>query len=339
VSIQLSYQDTETYTYSATSPSSQNLSYADSLTYQFEVSRKLAITSTLYELIKRNLVMMFCNYTPLCQSPDYQLWYEPYQPFATLQGAILYFDDGTTMNLPPTSVTVQNVAGGLLYTISITMNETKNLVGVGVIVTIMGANTFVTGVKGFLVTLNPGSYTVQIQEYITTPHSIVLIPGIPDPITGALLSLLQTCLLNPGSCPQTYSTCGSLNLCTSKCLTPAVWINDIYLYGYDNNHNYFMLEALCSYCNANQNVYVNLLTDGTLVVETTITFNVNNLKQVDPNAQYYCVYVTFWYLCTIGRLSYVNAQPQNLSTSNPACVNQGQPVTLTLQYVLSPPTM
>jgi hypothetical protein len=307
--------------------------------YQFQISRKLAITSTLYELIKRTLVMMYCNYTPLCQNPDYQLWYVPYQPFATLQGAILYFDDGTTMNLPPTSVTVTPVAGGLLYTISITMNETKNLVGVGVVITIMGANTFVTGVKGFLVTLFPGSYTVQIQEYIMTPTSIALIPGVPDPITGALLNLLQTCLTNPGSCPQTYSTCGGQNLCTSQCLVPAVFINDIYLYGWDNNNNYFMLEALCSYCNANQNVYVNLLTDGSLVVDVTITFNVNNLNQVDPNAQYYCVYTTFWYLCTIGRLSYVTAQPQNTSTSNPACVSQGQPMQLTLQYVLSPPTM
>jgi len=339
VSIQLSYKDTETYTYTATSPISQFLSYSDSVGYQLQVSRKLAITSTLYELIKRTLVMMYCNYTPLCQSPDYQLWYVPYQPFAVLEGAILYFDDGTTMNLPPTSVTVQKVAGGLLYTISITMNETKNLVGVGVIVTIMGANTFVTGVRGFLVTLFPGSYSVQIQEYITTPHSIALIPGIPDPITGALLDLLQGCLTNPSGCPQTYSTCGDLNLCTSKCLTPAVWINDIYLYGWDNNNNYFMLEALCSYCNANQNVYINLLTDGSLAVNVTITFNVNNLNKVDPNAQYYCVYTTFWYLCTIGRLSYVTAQPQNTSTSNPACVSQGQPVQLTLQYVLSPPTM
>jgi hypothetical protein len=339
VSIQLSYQDTETYTYTATSPVSQSLSYADTLAYQFQVSRKLAITSTLYELIKRTLVMMYCNYTPLCQSPDYQLWYVPYQPFATLEGAILYFEDGTTMNLPPTSVTVQKVAGGLLYTVNIVMNETKNLVGVGVIVTIMGANTFVTGVRGFLVTLNPGSYSVQIQEYITTPTSIALVPGVPDPITGALLDLLQTCLLNPSGCPQTYSTCGSENLCTSKCLMPAVFINDIYLYGYDNNHNYFMLEALCSYCNANQNVYINLLTDGSLVVNVTITFNVNNLNKVDPLAQYYCVYTTFWYLCTIGRLSYVTAQPQNLSINNPACVGQGQPVTLMLQYVLSPPTM
>jgi hypothetical protein len=118
-----------------------------------------------------------------------------------------------------------------------------------------------------------------------------------------------------------------------------VWINDIYLYGYDNNHNYFMLEALCSYCNANQNVSINLLTDGSLVVDVTITFNLNNLNQVDPSAQYYCVYVTFWYLCTIGRLSYVNAQPQNLSISNPACVSQGQPMKITLNYVLSPPTM
>jgi len=339
VSIQLSYQDTVSYTYTATSPISQSLTYADSLAYQLQVSRKLATTSTLYELIKRTLVMMYCNYTPLCQNPSYQLWYVPYQPFATLQGAILYFDDGTTMNLPPTSVTIQAIAGGLLYTINITMNETKNLVGVGVVITIMGANTFVTGIKGFLVTLTPGTYTVQIQEYIATPHSIALIPGVPDPITGALLDLLQGCLTNPSGCPQTYSTCGSSNLCTTKCLVPAVFINGIYLYGWDNNNNYFMLEALCDYCNVNQDVYVNLLTDGTLVVETTITFNVNNLNKVDPLAQYYCVYTTFWYLCTIGRLSYVTAQPQNVSIKNPACVSQGQPMKLTLQYVLSPPTM
>jgi len=327
------------YKYTATSPTSQSLTYADTLTYQFQVSRKLAMTSTLYELIKRNLVMMYCNYTPLCQNPDFQLWYVPYQPFATLQGAILYFSDGSTMNLPPTSVTVQEVAGGLLYTISITMSETKNLVGVGVVITIMGANTFVTGVRGFLVTLTPGTYTVQLQEYLVSPSNITMIPSIPDPISGALLDLLQTCLLNPSGCPQTYSTCGSLNLCTSKCLTPAVWINDVYLYGYDNNHNYFMLEALCSTCNANQNVSINLLTDGSLTVNITITFNLNNLNQTDPSAQYYCVYTTFWYLCTIGRLSYVTAQPQNLSTSNPACVSQGQPMKVTLNYVLSPPTM
>ena len=339
MSIKLSYQDTETYTYSVSSPISQALSYSDSVGYQLQISRRLAITSTLYELIKRTLVMMYCNYTPLCQNPDFQLWYEPYQPFAVLEGAILYFDDGTTMNLPPTSVTVQKIAGGLLYTVNITMTQVKNLVGVGVIITIMGANTFVTGVKGFLVTLFPGSYTVQIQEYVTTPHSITLVPGEPDPITGALLSLMQGCLINPSGCPQTYSTCGSLNLCTGKCLVPAVWINDIYLYGWDDKNNYFMLEALCSYCNVNQDVYVNLLTDGTLVVETTITFNLNNLNKVDPLAQYYCVYVTFWYLCTIGSLTYVNAQPQNLSIKNPACVSQGQPVQLVLQYVLSPPTM
>lgn len=339
MSIQLSYQDTVSYRYTATSPISQSLSYADTLTYQFQVSRKLSMTSTLYELIKRTLVMMYCNYTPLCQNPDYQLWYVPYQPFATLQGAILYFSDGSTMNLPPTSVTVQNIAGGLLYTISITMNETKNLVGVGVVITIMGDNTFVTGVRGFLVTLTPGTYTVQLQEYLVSTSNITMIPAIPDPISGALLSLLQGCLTNPSGCPQTYSTCGSENLCTSECLVPAVFINDIYLYGWDNNNNYFMLEALCSYCNANQNVYVNLLTDGSLVVDVTITFNLNNLNQADPNAQYYCVYVTFWYLCTIGRLSYVNAQPQNLSTSNPACVSQGQPMKIALNYVLSPPTM
>ena len=339
MSIQLSYQDTVSYRYTATSPISQSLSYADTLTYQFQVSRKLSMTSTLYELIKRTLVMMYCNYTPLCQNPDYQLWYVPYQPFATLQGAILYFSDGSTMNLPPTSVTVQNIAGGLLYTISITMNETKNLVGVGVVITIMGDNTFVTGVRGFLVTLTPGTYTVQLQEYLVSTSNITMIPAIPDPISGALLSLLQGCLTNPSGCPQTYSTCGSENLCTSECLVPAVFINDIYLYGWDNNNNYFMLEALCSYCNANQNVYVNLLTDGSLVVDVTITFNLNNLNQADPNAQYYCVYVTFWYLCTIGRLSYVNAQPQNLSTSNPACVSQGQPMKIALNYVLSPPIM
>jgi hypothetical protein len=299
----------------------------------------LAITSTLYELIKRTLVMMFCNYTSLCRNPDYQLWYVPYQPFATLEGAILYFSDGSTMNLPPTSVTVQKVAGGLLYTVNITMNETKNLVGVGVVVTIMGANTFVTGVKGFLVTLTPGSYTVQIQEYLVSPNNITMIPSIPDPISGALLDLLRTCLLNPSGCPQSYSTCGGLNMCTSKCLIPAVWISDIFLYGYDNNHNYFMLEALCSYCNANQDVNVHAFPDGTLSVETTISFNVNNLNKVDPSAKYYCVFTTLWYLCTIGRLSYGGAQPQNLSTSNPACVSQGQPMKLTLQYVLSPPTM
>jgi len=327
------------YRYTATSPVSQSLSYADALTYQFQVSRKLAMTSTLYELIKRTLVMMYCNYTPLCQSPDYQLWYVPYQPFAVLEGAILYFDDGTTMNLPPTSVAVQNITGGLLYTISITMNETKNLVGVGVVITIMGANTFVTGVRGFLVTLTPGTYTIQIQEYLVSTGNITMIPGMPDPISGALLDLLQGCLTNPGGCPQTYSTCGDLNLCISKCLIPAVWIGGIYLYGWDNNHNYFMLEALCSFCNANQNVSVNLLAGGALVVDVTITFNVNNLNKVDPLAQYYCVYTTFWYLCTIGRLSYASAQPQNLSINNPICVNQGQPMEITLSYVLLPPTM
>jgi len=339
VSIKLSYKDTLSYRYTATSPISQSLSYADTLTYQFQVSRKLAMTSTLYELIKRTLVMMYCNYTPLCQSPDYQLWYEPYQPFATLQGAILYFSDGSTMNLPPTSVTVQSIAGGLLYTISIAMNETKNLVGVGVVITIMGANTFVTGVRGFLVTLTPGTYTVQLQEYLVSTDNITMIPSVPDPISGALLDLLQGCLTNPSGCPQTYSTCGSENLCTGKCLTPAVFMNDIYLYGYDNNHNYFMLEALCSYCNANQSVYINLLTDGSLVVDVTITFNLNNLNQVDPSAKYYCVYTTFWYLCTIGRLSYVTAQPQNTSINNPICVGQGQPMKITLNYVLSLPTM
>ena len=335
----MSYKDTLSYRYTATSPISQSLSYADSLTYQLQVSRKLAITSTLYELIKRTLVMMYCNYTPLCQNPSYQLWYEPYQPFATLEGAILYFSDGSTMNLPPTSVTVQKVAGGLLYTVNITMNETKNLVGVGVIITIMGANTFVTGVRGFLVTLTPGTYTVQIQEYLVSPNNITMIPSIPDPISGALLDLLQGCLLNPSGCPQSYSTCGSLNLCTGKCLTPAVFINGIYLYGWDDKNNYFMLEALCSYCNANQNVSINLLTDGSLAVNITITFNLNNLNQIDPSAKYYCVYTTLWYLCTIGRLTYVTAQPQNISTSYPACVSQGQPMKVTLQYVLSPPTM
>jgi len=339
VSIKLSYKDTVSYKYTAKSPISQSLTYADSLTYQFQVSRKLAMTSVLWELIKRTLVMMFCNYTPLCQNPDYQLWYVPYQPFAVLEGAILYFSDGSTMNLPPTSVTVQAVAGGLLYTINITINETKNLVGVGVIITIMGANTFITGVRGFLVTLTPGTYTVQLQEYLVSPSNITMIPAIPDPISGALLSLLQGCLTNPSGCPQTYSTCGGENLCTGKCLVPAVFISDIYLYGWDNNHNYFMLEALCGWCNVNQNVDINLASDGSLVVNLTITFNMNNLNQIDPGAKYYCVYTTFWYLCTIGRLSYVTAQPQNLSFNNPACVSQGQPMKLTLQYILSPPTM
>ncbi|MFP3214667.1 MAG: hypothetical protein RXR18_05640 [Nitrososphaeria archaeon] len=130
-----------------------------------------------------------------------------------------------------------------------------------------------------------------------------------------------------------------MDLCISKCLIPAVWISGIYLYGWDNNYNYFMLNALCSYCNANQNVSVNLLTDGSLAVNVTITFNVNNLNRVDPLAKYYCVYTTFWYLCIIGRLTYAGAQPQDISIKSPACVSQGQPVTLMLQYVLSPPTM
>jgi len=227
----------------------------------------------------------------------------------------------------------------LLYTINITMNETKNLVGVGVIITIMGANTFVTGVKGFLVTLTPGTYTIQLQEYLVSPSNVTLIPAIPDPISGALLSLLQGCLTNPSGCPQTYSTCGSLNLCTTKCLLSPVFISDIYLYGWDNKGNYFMLEALCEWCNVNMNVDIRLASDGSLVVNLTITFNLNNLDQIDPGARYYCVYVTFWYICMIGRLSYVTAQPQNISFKNPACVSQGQPMKLTLQYVLQPPTM
>jgi len=315
------------------------MSYADSLTYQLQVSRKLAITSALYELIKRNLVMMYCNWTPLCDKSEFQLWYVPYQPFTTLEGAILYFDDGTTMTLPPTSVSVQDIYNGLLYTINITINETKNLVGVGVIITIMGANTFVTGVRGFKVTLPPGSYTIQLQEYIVTIHGTTFVPVIPDPITGALLSLYKSCLVNPVNCPQTYSTCGSDKLCTGKCLLAPVFISDIYLYGWDDKNNYFMLEALCSLCGAYQDVRINLLTDGSLAVNVTIKFNVNNLNRVNPNAKYYCIYTTFWYMCYIGRLSYEVAQPQNISINNPACVSQGESVQLVLQYVLSPPTM
>ena len=337
MSIKFNYTDSLTYKYQVQSPIGYQYTYGDSLTYQYQVSRKLSLTSALYELIKRNLVMMFANYTPLAQSPDYQLWYVPFTTFMSIQGAILYFDDGTTMNLPPSAVQASKIANGVLWTINITMTEVKNLVGVGVIINVMGANTFTTGVKGFLVTLTPGTYTISIQEYVqfggNAPNS--------DFIDQQVIGLYITCATNPSECPQTWSTCLGNPVCSSKCLAPIVILAGIYLYGYDNTGNYYMVNYTDSVNNVSGNVSINTLPSPSgevLIVNYQLSANMNNLKTYNPNIKYYCICTLLPQICVVGHGSFVTANPSNVNYSNPACVGQGQGVSISMQWVVYPPT-
>ena len=340
MSFKLTYKDSEKYGFKYTSPIGHGYNYYDTLKYSFQVSRSLALTSTLYELIKRNLVMMFANYTGLSNLPNYQLYYVPWVPFASLQGGIVYFSDGTTMNVDPSNITIQAIAGGLIYTIGFTLPETKTVVGVGVIINIMSANQFVSGIKGFSVQLPPGSYSIQIQEYMIEQG----ISGtLLDPIVGELVSLLQTCLTDPSSCPQTYSTCGSNNICTSKCLFPAVWLSGIYAYGSDNTGSTYMIDLLSSFNGPTPNVEINytgsISMPNPLSVYYEIDLNFNNLQNYNPQAKYYCMYTTFWYVCTVGRLGYTNAQPNNVNFNNKLCITQGSPMRIIIQWLLYPPTI